>query len=179
MMFDHGLENLSLVVLCGISFCRTHSVYLGFHVSVCVDWILPTFADRCGTLQCLLRIVGFGYPLGVADHLLSRPGDDTRCLDRAGPGFLFSSVRFCDPKQLMLRLLGLTHSQSRASSWDSSGGEKISRSGLCFCESSGFRGDSWVRESQSAKHGMNANMVPSSGFGGAAGFAVLKWSVKE
>ena len=70
-----------------------------------------------------------------------------------------------------------THNQSRAALWDSSGGGKISRSGLCFCESSGFRGDSWVRESQSSKDGVNASIVPSSGFGGAAGFSVLKWRI--
>ena len=40
-----------------------------------------------------------------------------------------------------------THVQRRAASLNSNGGEKISGSGLCFCESSGFRGNPWIRVS--------------------------------
>ena len=44
---------------------------------------------------------------------------------------------------------GHTHIQGRAASWDSSGSSEISRPGLRFCESSGFRGDAQVRKFQS------------------------------
>ena len=99
-------------------------------------------------------------------------GDDTRCFELVGLGFVACSLRFCDQRKLALRDLGLllhwrmphTHVQSRTASWDSRGCEKISWSGLCFCESSGFRGD-----------GVDACIVSPGGFGGAA--AVLKLSV--
>ena len=113
----------------------------GFHVSICAG----ASADICCQLRhdaCLLRAVRFGWLLGVADRLLSKPGGDGRCLELAGMGFLSCRVRFCD--QSSLRCVSSDcyigrrhrHVKSRAGSWDSSGGEHISRSGLCFCESS-------------------------------------------
>ena len=72
-----------------------------------------------------------------------------------------------------------THVNSRAASWDSSSGEKIKRPGLCFCESSGFRGDAWVCESQSSHDGVNASMVRSGGFSGAAELTMFKLRIQE
>ena len=69
---------------------------------------------------------------------------------------------------------GHTHIQGRTASGDSSGGETISQPGWCFCESLGFRGDSWVREFQSSEDGVTARMVASSGFGSAAGFRMFQ-----
>ena len=43
--------------------------------------------------------------------------------------------------------------------------KNISRPGLCFCESSGFRGYPWVLKSWSSQDGVNARMVPSGGVG--------------
>ena len=67
--------------------------------------------------------------------------------------------------------------QSRAASGDSSGGGKISRFGLCFCGSSGFRGDPWIREPQSAQDGVDTSRVSSGGFGGAVCFTVVELGV--
>ena len=33
-----------------------------------------TFLHHCGITPCLLRTVGLGWLLGVAEHLLSKPG---------------------------------------------------------------------------------------------------------
>ena len=74
---------------------------------------------------------------------------------------------------------GHTHVQGGATSWDSSGSENISRPGLCFCEPSGFRGDARVCECQSAHHSVNACVVSSRSFGGAAGFFVFQLWVQE
>ena len=48
---------------------------------LCAGGIWPTFADRCGTLQCLLHIVGFGWLLGAVDRLLSRQAAGRWCPD--------------------------------------------------------------------------------------------------
>ena len=70
------------------------------------------------------------------------------------------SVIVCDQVTPARRLLGLllhywrrrhTHIQGRAASWDSSGGENISRPGLRSCEPSGFRSGAWVCEFLSAQ----------------------------
>ena len=52
MMHEEGLP-VSWLLFVGGGLC-------GFHASICAEEIWLTFADRCGTLQCLLRIVGFG-----------------------------------------------------------------------------------------------------------------------
>ena len=74
---------------------------------------------------------------------------------------------------------GHTHIQSRTASWDSSGCEKISWSGLCFGESSGFCVDTWVCKFQTTQDGVNACVVPSGGFSSAAGFSVLELVVQK
>ena len=56
MMYEEGLP-VSWLLFVGGGLC-------GFHASICADEIWLTFADRCGTLQCLLRIVGFGVTAG-------------------------------------------------------------------------------------------------------------------
>ena len=71
-----------------------------------------------------------------------------------------------------------TYIQSRAASWDSSGSKEISQSGLRFCESSGFRGDGWVRIFQSTEDGGNASIVCPSGLGGAADFSMFQLEVQ-
>ena len=63
-----------------------------------------------------------------------------------------------------------THIQSRAASWDSSGGENVSRPGLRSCEPSGFRSNAWVCEFLTADHGVNACAESSRGFGSACKF---------
>ena len=73
-MYEEGLPVSWLLFVGGL---------FEFRVSV-LDGFLLTFADRCGTLQCLLRIVGFGCLLGVVDRLLSRPESDRRCLEPEG-----------------------------------------------------------------------------------------------
>ena len=60
-----------------------------------------------------------------------------------------------------------THVQSRAASRDSSRSEEISRSGLCFCEPSGLCGNFWICQVFCP---LNASVVSSTGFSGAAGF---------
>ena len=68
---------------------------LRFHVSICVEGLSLTFVARCGRMRCPLRVVGFGWLLGVADHVLSGPRDDTRCLEPVGLGIsLLSCERF-------------------------------------------------------------------------------------
>ena len=47
------------------------------------------------------------------------------------------------------------------------------------CESSELSGDSWISKFQSSQDGVNAIIVPSSGFSGAASFTMLKLRVKE
>ena len=64
-------------------------------------------------------------------------------------------------------------------SGDSRGGKESSRPGLRCCEPSGFRGDAWVSKIQPTSNCVNASVVSSCGFGGAAGFSVLKLWVQE
>ena len=66
---------------------------------------------------------------------------------------------------------GHTHIQGRTASGDSSSGENISPPGLRCCETTGLRGDAWVREFQTAHHSENARVVSSRGFSGAARFS--------
>ena len=72
-----------------------------------------------------------------------------------------------------------TNIQGRTESGDSSGGEKISRSGLRSGESSGFRTDARVCKFQAADHSANARVVSSRGFGSAAGFCMFQLWVLE
>ena len=57
--------------------------------------------------------------------------------------------------------------------------ENISQPGLRRCQPSGLRGDAWVSEFQSTQHAVNACVVSSRGFGGAAGFSVFLLWVQE
>ena len=71
---------------------------IGFHVSICAGGLLLTLAVHCGTMPSLLHTVGFGWLLGVAYHLLSKPADDTRCLEVVCLVFHFC-VRFLRSKE--------------------------------------------------------------------------------
>ena len=61
----------------------------------------------------------------------------------------------------------------------SSGSENISPPGLRCCKPSGFCGDAWVCEFQSAHHSVNACAVSSRSFGGAARFSVFQLWIQE
>ena len=121
--------------------------------------------------------VSSSIPVGVLEVSKQRRG--TRSLGYENLGFPFGRGMFFFQKRPALHraaaaLEDATHTMSRATSRDSSGSEDISQSGLCFWESSGFCGASWVREFQTSEHGVNARMVASSGFGSAAVFSVLE-----
>ena len=105
----------------------------------------------------------------------SRQGDDSECPGCASLRFHSCSWRVCDQRVPAQH----THIQSRAASWDSSGGEKISRSGLRFCGSYRFLGDARVRKFKSTEDGVNASMVSSSGFGGAASLSMVQLWLQE
>ena len=64
---------------------------------------------------------------------------------------------------------GHTHMQSRTTFWDSNGGEKNSRSGLCFRESCRFCFDVWICKFQTTKDGANVYVVSTGGFRDTAG----------
>ena len=100
--------------------------------------------------------------------------------------FLDCSETMFDQRLLLLRLLEpplrwvrLHTHPGGAASRDSSGSENISRPGLRRGEPSGFRIGAWVCEFQSTQHGVNACVVSSCGFGGAAGFSVFQLWVQE
>ena len=60
---------------------------LEFCAFICAGWIWLTIADRCGMLQCLLRIVRLTLLLGVVDGPLSKPEGDRQCLEPEGLDF--------------------------------------------------------------------------------------------
>ena len=73
-----------------------------------------------------------------------------------------------------------THTSKAALlSWDSSGGENISRPEVRSCEPSGFRGDARICQPHAADHGVNARVALPRGFGVAASFCVLQLWVQE
>ena len=69
---------------------------------------------------------------------------------------------------------GHTHIQGRTASGDRSGGENVSRPGLRSSEPSVFRSNARVCQFQTAHHSVNAGIVSSRGFGGAAGFRMFQ-----
>ena len=71
------------------------------------------------------------------------------------------------------------HVQGGTVSWDSSGSENISWLGLRSCASSGFCGNARVSECFTAYHSVNACVVSSCGFGGAANFSVFQLWVQK
>ena len=129
--------------------------------------MLPAFADRCGWMRCLLYTVA---------HLLSTKAGGGGCLHPEDQRFDVYNVSITSSCCIGG---GHTHIQSRAASWDSGGSEKICRSGMCFCESSGLCGDAWVRKFESTKDGVDARILSPSGFDDAAEFSVLKLGVQE
>ena len=105
---------------------------------------------------------------------LSGQGVDSECLDGASLGFhaygwtVFDETLPALPALRHLELLlhrERAHTKGHPGPRDTSGGEKISSPGLSYSEPSGFRGNSWVCEFQSAHDGVNACAVPTSGFG--------------
>ena len=104
---------------------------------------------------------------------------------KSGISFLFwDSLRSddaCAASPRAAAVLGEATHKSRAAllSWDSSGGENISRPGLRCCQPSGFRGDTPICECQTTHHSENACVVSPRGFGGAAGFIVFQLWVQE
>ena len=106
--------------------------------------------------------------MGVVGRPLSRLGTQIRDFPSAVECFSFKSCLRCISSGCCCIGGCHTHVQSRAASRDSSGGEKIGQSGC---------GTVVTPESASlgASHdGVIASIVPSSGFGGAANFALLK-----
>ena len=152
-----------------------------FHVSTCAEVISPTPVGLCGRTQCLLHTAVFEWRPGEVAHLRSKRGDDRVCQSQMFWNFVSKVMQFtfkgCWRGVSTSRCCigrGHTHIQSRTASWDSSDSEKIGRSGLCFCESSGFCGDAWVRNFQSTFNGVNACVVSCGGFGGSTRFCVLQ-----
>ena len=92
----------------------------------------------------------------MADRQLSRRGSDTRCVGHTrlvfpcGNGMFFSFK-----KRLVLHLLELLLHSKRPALRPVT----PAVSGYCFCDSSGFCGDSWVCEFQTSEHGVNTRMV--------------------
>ena len=123
--------------------------------------MLPTNAVRCGMMRCLLHTEASECcpDKGTIVNILLPQFTDFISVMRQ---FTFE-CRLCSISpdcrcvggghtQLALRLLGLLlllpwkrpHVQGRAASGDSSGCEIISRSGSCFCEPPGSRGNARV-----------------------------------
>ena len=86
----------------------------------------------------------------VTDRQPSKPVGDTQCLVRRS-GISFGNGMFFVSSSCCCVGGSHTHIWGRAAFRDSNGSEKISRFGCCFCESSGFCGDSWICEFQSSE----------------------------
>ena len=106
-----------------------------------------------------------------SDRLLSRPEGDRPCLEPEGLEFLVCSARFHDRKLLVLRPLGpLLH-------W-----VPHTRPQPQGCASVSPLGSVVIPGSESfspSTDGVNASVVSSGGFSGAAGFTVLKLRVQS
>ena len=148
-------------------------------VSICAEVISPT-SNVC----CVLKRSSYGWVRSP-----SRCPGKRAILNAVLPQFpdFVSGVREfaikcrlrCVSGSCRCNRGGHTHIQGRTASWDSSGGENISRPGLRSGEPSGFRSNTQVRKFHTADQSVNARMVSSRGFGCAAGFCVFQLWVQE
>ena len=114
----------------------------GFFWISCLHLCWRASADICCQLRhdaCLLRAVRFGWLLGVADRLLSKPGGDRRCLEPESVEFFFCNVVLRAPAvplvpamlAIFLLIFAAMKARGEVRPWLTGfSGEKVSRIGV-------------------------------------------------